>query len=284
MKTIVTGASGLLGREVFRVFKEQFTETVGTCFSRDNGVLHKIDLTDSKAVYDFVKSTRPDVIVHCAAERKPDVCSGNPEQAEELNVSATRQLSELSDEFNFKLVYISTDYVFDGTKAPYSTDDQPNPINFYGKTKLAGEKEVLKARQGVVVRVPILYGPTNNLNESAVTTLADKIESTDSIDNWAVRYPTLTTDIAKALVQISQKAESGIYHFSSSESFTKYEMTQIMAKLLNKPFSATPANEPLQDGAVRPYDCHLDTSKLQELGLDFKTEKFQQSIMKIFSE
>ena len=222
------------------------------------------------------------MIVHCAAERKPDVCSGNPEQAEKLNVSATAQLSQLSDKFKFKLIYISTDYVFDGTEAPYSTEDQPNPINFYGKTKLAGEKEVLKARQGVVVRVPILYGPTNDLNESAVTTLVNKIESTGTVDNWAVRYPTLTTDIAKALVQISQKAEPGIYHLSSSEPFTKYQMTKLMAKLLNRPLSAVPVTEPPSSGVIRPYDCHLTVSKLSEIGVSLVSTPFIDALHHIF--
>ncbi len=281
MKTIITGASGLLGREVFRLFTEQFPETVGTCFSRTDGVLHKIDLTNSQAVYDFVKSTKPDVIVHCAAERKPDVCSDKPEQAEELNVSATRKLAELSDEFGFKLIYISTDYVFDGSDAPYSVDDQPNPINFYGKTKLAGEKEVLKARQGVVLRVPILYGPTNNLNESAVTTLVNMIESKGEVDNWAIRYPTLTTDIAKALILLSQKAESGIYHFSSNEALTKYKMVQLMAKVLNKTVTAHPANEPPKDGVIRPYDCHLNTSKLQEIKIYPELTSFENALRSI---
>ncbi len=277
MKVVVTGASGLLGREIHRIFKESGHETVGTAFSRANQELHRLDLTDLEAVSDFIGKTRPELVVHAAAERKPDVCSEKPEQTANLNIEATKHLGVLSEQFGFQLIYISTDYVFDGTKPPYHVDDNPNPLNFYGKTKLAGEKKILEHPSSAVLRVPILYGPCDQLEEGAVTILAANLQKgIFEQENWATRYPTLTTDIAKVILDMavySRKQEqlTGIFHWSGDEAYTKYTMALTMAEIMGIDKSKViPINEP---GGTdpRPRDCHLDTSRLEELGICHRT-------------
>ncbi|MGL4854604.1 MAG: sugar nucleotide-binding protein, partial [Lentisphaeria bacterium] len=108
MKIVITGASGLLGREIYKILKQKFN-AIGTAFSRTNQDLVKLDLTDPIAVTAFLKNERPDVVVHAAAERKPDICDKTPEIANLINISATETLTALSKELQFHLIHISTD-------------------------------------------------------------------------------------------------------------------------------------------------------------------------------
>ena len=108
---------------------------------------------------DFILAQQPKVIVHAAAERRPDVSAEQPEQVLALNVESTRHLAQCAKEVGAYLIYISTDYVFDGTQPPYEVDDQPSPLNFYGETKLAGERALAEVMDDyAVLRVPVLYG------------------------------------------------------------------------------------------------------------------------------
>ncbi|GAA5897608.1 hypothetical protein JCM6882_003531, partial [Rhodosporidiobolus microsporus] len=165
MKVLVTGASGLLGRAVLAAFKAGGHEVRGTAFSRAGGDLVKLDLQDEKAVRAFFGEFEPEVVVHCAAERRPDAVEQNPEGAHHLNVLVPSLLSTLSisSPKPFFLIYISTDYVFPGN-APqpdgYEPLDDPSPTNAYGESKLRGEDRVLvgfkDGGKGCVLRVPVL--------------------------------------------------------------------------------------------------------------------------------
>lgn len=135
------------------------------------------------------------MVIHCAAERFPDKCASDPEGVKRLNVEASRKLASECNSRNILLIYISTDYVFDGKPeaAPYEADSPVNPPNFYGETKYAGEQAVLSAgKQSVVLRVPVLYGEVEKNKESAVNVLMDAVWSKETIemDHWSIRYPT----------------------------------------------------------------------------------------------
>ena len=138
--------------------------------------IRKLDLTDEAGVIGLFDELKPKALVHCAAERSPDVCSNDPDAALALNVTATRTLATACKQRNILLIYISTDYVFSGAEgeAPYEADAKTAPPNFYGESKLAGEKEVLE-QGGVVMRVPVLYGETERWGESAVNTLVEAV-------------------------------------------------------------------------------------------------------------
>ena len=168
-RCLITGASGLLGRALMRAFTAASTESkaaaavkwecTGAAFSRASKNLIKVDLRDAKAVRELVTKLKPNVIVHAAAERFPDKVEADKEAAQKLNVEATRELASAAKEVGAWLLYISTDYVFDGKASPYKTSDKPNPLNTYGALKLGGEQAVLKELpSAVVLRVPFLYG------------------------------------------------------------------------------------------------------------------------------
>jgi dTDP-4-dehydrorhamnose reductase len=244
-----------------------------------------------------------------AANRFPDSVEKDPEAARRLNVDSTASLATECANRGIVLIYISTDYVFPGREgeAPYAADAVPEPTNLYGQLKLDGEWEVLRAfksaaeegksGKGVVLRVPVLYGHVENKNngESAVNTLVDAIYKAQKepvkMDHWAKRFPTNTEDVARVLVSISEiytglspsKLPRGhslpeVLQFSSEDCYTKYEICKLLAEeilalSLEKMEPDTKGNEG-NIGTLRPYDCHLSTQELKDLGVDVNTQDF----------
>jgi dTDP-4-dehydrorhamnose reductase len=198
------------------------------------------------------------------------------------------------------LVYISTDYVFPGTEgeAPYEADAETNPPNMYGQLKRDGELVVLEATKqsgmGLVVRVPVLYGTANDNSESAVNTLVDAVwkaqdeNAAIKMDDWAQRYPTNTEDVARVLRDIVIKYLKNrdrilelpkILQFSSEDRMTKYEICQKFAEILGVSLKGMIPNKEGNDpnaSVQRPYDTHLSTKVLKDLGIDVSTVNFEQ--------
>ncbi|GAB1483005.1 SDR family oxidoreductase [Treponema sp.] len=291
MNILLTGASGLLGRSLMLDLEPLATgRLIGLAFSRAKNPLIRLDLTDEQAVRAAFAEWKPDLVVHAAAERRPDMVDGDPEAAERLNVRATELLAGLAAEKGCRIIYISTDYVFDGTKGPYKVDDEPNPLNAYGRMKLAGELAVRAAygdspgkaddkvsgkkagaQLWAIVRIPILYGRVESLSESPVTELAAKLIQGKSFkaEDWASRYPAHADDVSQAVVLIAERlisGEGGIYHFAGAECLTKFGMTQVMAKELKLDAGLALSDPTPPSGAPRPKDCKLDGSRLAALG------------------
>ena len=152
-------------------------DVLGLAHSRATEVLKKVDLLDFDETKRVVKNFKPHILIHAAAERRPDVVENDEETCMKLNVGVTKTLASAISELNSDagapehfMLYISTDYVFDGSSPPYKPHDEANPLNKYGKSKLAGE-QVMQAynSDGGILRVPILYGKVESLKESAVT-------------------------------------------------------------------------------------------------------------------
>ncbi|KAA1115532.1 hypothetical protein PGT21_036980 [Puccinia graminis f. sp. tritici] len=298
MKILISGGSGLLGRAVVDRFKhkdsEPHHEVTSLSFTRSGPGLEKVDLRDENLVSTLVHKLKPDVLIHCAAERRPDVAEGDPEGTQKLNVRVTEHLAELSNQIGFKMIYICTDYVFDGN-APsggYDVEATPNPTNFYGKTKLAGEQAMLNTvtnrGNAVSLRVPVLYGKAENNSESAINVLLDGVKKASEgqkvlMDDWATRFPTLVDDVAKVLVALAEYKEPlpPILHFSSEEEYTKYKISLVFAKLLKlseaeiKNLVAQPdPPQPAQGETMRPRDCRLSNRALASLGISVEQARF----------
>lgn len=273
---MITGATGLLGRAVV----QQLTlsnrhELIATGFSRSGVGINKLDLTDELALNDFIGSQQPDVILHCAAERRPDVSEQSPEAALALNLKATSTLAKAAKQQGAWVLYISTDYVFDGITPTYSENDVPNPVNFYGESKLRGEQVLLDiSNDFAVLRLPILYGQVEKVDESAVLVLLNQLldKKPQNVDHWAIRSPTSTQDIAMAIenmlaLKLDTKTINGIYHFSAEQSMSKYQMLLVLSELLGRDTQhLTAVSEPL-DSAKRPQDCTLSCQRLADLGI-----------------
>ncbi len=292
MRLLITGASGLLGRALWKeFFNNSFFKVTGIAYSRSRSPLVRLDLTDCAKVGEFLRNLNPRFIIHAAAERRPDVSEKNPQATDALNVCATENLAKIANELGAWMIFISTDYVFDGTQPPYRPDSPPNPINYYGKSKLAGEKAVWRTMQDAcVLRLPLLYGDVEFIEESAVTILAKflKMKRPVHIDHKAIRYPTLVDDVATVIRQIieyklNHPEFSGTFHWSGDESFTKYEMVKLMANIVGVRSDHLIADINPSCEAPRPQNCHLDSSELEKRGIGKRTP-FSKGIKKVLDK
>lgn len=281
------GASGLLGRaiagELASAPGAKDWRVVQTARSRADARRVKLDVLDHDAVRAFLRELAPDAIVVAAAERRPDVCENDPALARALNVDALRVIAAEARMLGAWVLSISTDYVFDGAAPPYFPDATPAPLNAYGQSKLDGERALLASDPAAcVLRLPLLYGPFTDWNESAVTSLtpaivrsADPANPPAPMDAWATRYPTLTCDVAvviRGMLEHHAKGAtiSGITHWSGDEPMTKFDIARRIARVLNVDAKLVAQHTPT-DATPRPRDCHLDSGRLETLGIGRRT-------------
>ncbi|XP_061104802.1 methionine adenosyltransferase 2 subunit beta isoform X1 [Conger conger] len=286
-RVLVTGATGLLGRAVYREFQNNGWHTLGCGYSRARPRFLKCNLMDEDAVRGVIQDFQPHVIVHCAAERRPDVVERHTEAAMNLNIHASATLAK--EAAGIFLIYVSTDYVFDGRNPPYGENDAPNPLNMYGKSKLEGEREVLRHNPtAAILRIPILYGEVERVEESAVTVLWNRVQEgveSSTVDHCQQRFPTYTGDVGRvcrlmADRRLQDPSLRGIFHYSGTEQMTKYEMACAIADAFSLPSShLIPLTEqPAGAGAQRPQNAQLECSRLQSLGLGVEPTPFRTAI------
>jgi dTDP-4-dehydrorhamnose reductase len=285
-KVAVIGASGLLGRALVDELAPQVGwHIVPTALRRATPSMTVLDVRDPVALEQFVIRETPDAIVIAAAERRPDICERDPALARALNVDAVRTLAAAANRCGAWVLSISTDYVFDGTHPPYRTDAVPAPLNAYGRSKLEGEQALAEtAHLGCVLRLPLLYGPITDWSESAVTSLVPAIAASTKagpdakpavMDAWAIRYPTFTPDVAHVIQQMLEchargATISGIAQWSGDEPMTKHEIALRLAHALHLDARIVPQYTPT-DATPRPYNCQLDASRLEALGIGRRT-------------
>ena len=273
-RVLLTGGSGLLGRQVLSVFRAACVPITGLCYSRPGSDLVQLDITNLAATRDLVKDLQPTVVIHAAAQRFPDKVEGDLEAAVRVNVEATKNLAEVCVETKCRMIYISTDYVFDGEHPPFFPDNKPRPLNKYGETKLAGEEVVLTTNPDfLVLRIPVLYGGVNTLGESAVTILLDVIRSGKKakMSSYEVRCPSHTQDIARILLDIVRRTPpGGIYQWCGLEKLSKWDMCKMISKETGLDISHL--EEVVGAGGTpRPRDVELDREKLRQLGIEHHT-------------
>lgn len=302
VNVLVTGGSGLLGRAVVNIFKEDSAlnesnikwNVVGLYNSRPREGLTKLDLTNNKEVLKFIEEFKPYAIIHCAAEKKVENVIKNFEASEQLNVGVTDNLAKISADKGIKFIYISTDYVFDGSMPPYKIDSKTNPLNKYAQTKLQGELATLNSHLNhCIVRVPVLYGPTekDGYSESAVNVLFNAVRKgvEYSVDDVQTRHPTHVHDVARYLKQLltfhlNQNDEKkspikGIFHCSAPEPFTKFTMSCHIADVMDQSKDHIfPDKSEKSNGPIRPMNPKLATEYSFNL-INFQTiMKFKDSI------
>ena len=223
----------------------------GTYFKNKKKKLHFLDLKDLDSIRGVMRNLKPDIIIHAGGLTNTDYCEKNPERALLINVKGTKNLLY---EFQGKMIYFSTDYVFDGVTGNYDEDSTPNPINHYGITKELAEQAVLKQDGNLVVRISGLYGhnPDNNrfidnFNQNSITAFDNLISS-----------PTYIPDIGNAINKL--KNLNGIIHFTGPESFSRYVFTINIINGLGLANKVIPLNyDYSQTFAKRPFNSSLST-------------------------
>jgi dTDP-4-dehydrorhamnose reductase len=220
MKIVIVGAGGRLGAALLREYRDNFDST---------GFNHaQLDLSNFDEIREKLGGTDFDVLINAAAFTNVDLCETEPDQAFRINAEAPRVLAEICGEKNAKLIHFSTDYVFDGEKrAPYTEEDEANPISVYGESKRAGENNVLAAEnRHLVVRVSWVFGPDR---PSFIDGMIKRAQENETVDAIADKFstPTYTQDVAKMLRQFfNGGGEGGILHFANAGKCSWQEYAQ----------------------------------------------------------
>jgi dTDP-4-dehydrorhamnose reductase len=214
MKILVTGAKGMLGQDLCPILEDSGAFVIETD-------VDSLDITNSKKVFEVLKSEKPDMVIHCAAYTNVDKAEDDLKTAELINVNGTENIAEACAKLDITLVYISTDYVFDGDGVePYTTEDLPNPINNYGATKYEGEEAIRSlCEKYYVVRTSWLYGHHGKNFVETMLSLADRQEV--KVVDDQVGCPTWTVELANGIVKLFSKPY-GTYHVCGSGFTTWY--------------------------------------------------------------
>ncbi len=265
---LITGFKGQLGYDLARELKERGEEEV---LPVD---IDEMDITDREQVMNLVKSYKPDVIFHCAAWTAVDKAEDMEEICTKVNVEGPKNLTDASIEVGAKIVYMSTDYIFDGKKKGlYTEEDKPNPMSVYGKTKYLGEEEIRRNPNHFITRISWVFGINGNNFIKTMLKLAENHDSLNVVDDQ-VGSPTYTVDLAKLLVEMAQTDKYGTYHvnndgYCSWAEFAKYIMesngktTKINPVSTEEYIKLTGTKQ-----AYRPRNSKLDKTKLKEAGFE----------------
>lgn len=271
MKILVTGKTGQLGHDLYELLKDK-EEVIAV--GRE-----EFDITDINSTQKFIKEYLPDVILHCAAYTKVDDCEKNKDLAYKVNAIGTGNIASICSDIGAKMVYISTDYVFDGRKnTPYLEFDTPNPLNVYGKSKLAGEeivKEILDKHY--IVRTSWLYGINGNNFVKTMLRLS-KERSIIKVVNDQHGIPTFTRDLAEGLYFLIKTDAYGTYHMTNSGETTWYEFAKKIFEIskinvMVEPITTEEYNAP----AVRPRYSVLDNYILK-LRFNYEMRNWEEGL------
>lgn len=227
MKVLVTGVNGQLGYDVVKELDKRGYQAIGV--DRE-----QMDLTSTQQIKECIGNIKPEAIIHCAAYTAVDKAEDEEELCRRVNAVATKDIAEYAKELDIPMIYISTDYVFDGTKdGEYTEDDIPNPINVYGKTKYEGEIYVQELLEKYyIVRISWVFGQNGNNFIDTMLRLSKEKDSLNVI-NDQVGSPTYTKDLAPLLVDMIETDKYGIYHATNEGYCTWYDFAKEIFKVAN---------------------------------------------------
>jgi len=270
MKILVTGANGLLGQKLVGLLRqEQAHRLIATGRKPPStpvlhGEFHVLDVTINNQVHSVLETSKPDVVIHTAAMTQVDQCETDQEACIANNVTAVEYLVAACRKNNIHLVHVSTDFIFDGSHGPLDEQAVPNPVNFYGASKLAAEKLIQSSNiHWSILRTVLVYGVTHDMSRSNIVLWVKKnLEEGKKIsvvnDQW--RTPTLAEDLAMGCFLAATKKATGIYNISGKDFLTPFDIAMKTADFfkldasLILPTNSTqftqPAKRPMKTGFI----------------------------------
>lgn len=291
--TLITGATGLLGTALVKENRRREKIKgvyLGNYEMRDTDQVNYIsaDVTDKDTLFKLFRNEKIDCIIHAAGIADTDRCERELELAYASNVIGTRNVIKLARMKKAKLVYISTNAVFDGKSAPYGEDDEPNPINSYGKIKLECERLVREQAEDYLIIRPILMYGINNPHERQgfFLWILEKLKKGEGINivNDVYENPVLSDWCADIIWRLIQKDAGGIYHLAGRDVLSRYQAAKIMAEVfsLDEHLLHPVSSDFFKDLAPRPKNSSYATVKIErELGV--KPPGFKEGML-IFRE
>ncbi|MCX8205491.1 MAG: dTDP-4-dehydrorhamnose reductase [Candidatus Nezhaarchaeota archaeon] len=269
MNVFITGASGLLGSKVAELAAKMGHKVYSGYLTREPsyGTPVRLDVRDEAALRRGFEAARPEVVIHTAALTDVDRCEVDRGLAWSINVKGTENVARLSKGHGAFLIYISTDYVFKGDRGMYKETDEPEPANYYGLTKLEGEREVAsRLSEFCIARSSVIYGarPASGKTNFALWVI-EKLRGNEVIDVVVDQWnsPTLNTNLAEMILEVAEKRLTGVYHLAGASRISRYDFARLLAETFNlnreliKPVTASK----LSWKAKRPQDSSLDVGK-----------------------
>lgn len=272
MRLLVTGSSGLYGSKLAALATERKYQ-VYSGYKRDqpaSGIPLHFDVSDKNQVEETFRKVNPEFVVHAAALTDVDRCELNKKLAWKINVEGTRNIAEAVNTRRAFLIYVSTDYVFNGETGMYKENDEPEPINYYGLTKLESEELVKNlVNEYCIVRPSVIYGSTiaagkinfalwvlNNLRSGKQVRIVT--------NQW--NSPTLNTSLAEMTLEIARRKLQGIFHLSGATRISRYDFAKFIAHVFNVDANLLSPSTIAEFSwtAKRPKDSSLDTTKAQQ--------------------
>ncbi len=289
IKILVTGSNGLLGQKLTMLLDaDPHVDVIATARERLNygltrGQFERLDVTRSEEVEKVITHTRPAAVIHTAAMTQVDQCETEIEKCWLNNVTAVKYLVQACEKTGAHLIHISTDFVFDGTDGPLDETAMPNPLSYYGKSKLAAEEIVQKSKLNwTILRTVLVYGITTDMSRSNIVLWVKKsLEEGKTInvvnDQW--RTPTLAEDLATGCMQAAKKKAKGIFHISGEEMMTPYDIAIRTAEFfaLNKDLIKKTDSTQFTQPARRPPKTGFIIEKAKR-ELDYQPHSFEEGL------
>lgn len=260
MKVFVTGAKGQLGHDVVNELEKRGHTAIGVD-------IEEMDITDKDAVKRVITQVSPEAVVHCAAYTAVDAAEEQAELCHRVNGLGTENIAEVCKELNCKLMYISTDYVFNGQGTrPWEPDDERAPLNVYGQTKYEGELAVEALEKYFIVRIAWVFGVNGKNFIKTMLNLGKTRDHLTVVDDQ-VGSPTYTYDLARLLVDMIETEKYGRYHATNEGVCSWYEFACEIFKKAGIEITVSPvSSNEYPAKAKRPQNSRMDKSKLKEMG------------------
>ncbi|MGV3585445.1 MAG: SDR family oxidoreductase [Adhaeribacter sp.] len=296
-KILITGSNGLLGQKLAQLLVHN-AEIDLIATSRGQNKLSELlpelhfislDVTDAQQVEKIISVERPTHIIHTAAMTNVDECELNQEACWLLNVEAVQYLVNACEKYKVHLIHLSTDFVFDGEAGPYNEEAQPNPISYYGQSKLAAEKIVqASAVKWAIIRTVLVYGVVHDYGRTNIVLwVKNSLEAKKNIQvvNDQFRTPTLAEDLAMGCWLVVQHNAEEIFHISSKETLTPYKMALQVAEYFNldKAYITKADASNFSQPAKRPPRTGFNITKAEKI-LGFKPHNFSEGIAVVASQ
>lgn len=269
-RAVIFGASGLIGSHLLRVGHRKGASVVGTCYSNCMPGLRRLDITDANAVSSLLRALDPGVIFLPAANPNVDLCETEPERTRRVNVEPVRTVATIAARTRSRVVFYSSDYVFDGQGGPYSEADIPAPICEYGQQKLEAETVLreLLPDQHLILRVTVVYGwehQGKNFVARLVRTLREGMQMRVPSDQ--VGSPTLVDDIASASWALAEAGAKGTFHLAGPDLLDRFEFARRAAASfgLDAGLVQPVSTSELRQAAPRPLQAGMISAKAETL-------------------
>lgn len=294
MRILITGSNGFLGHYLIHHLLK--TDHVITATGRGGSrlsfptttsfVYKQMDFTNDDEVKSVFENCKPDVVVHCGAMSKPDECELHKEKAHLVNVTGTEILLKHASSVKSHFIFLSTDFVFNGLKGMYTEDDATDPVNYYGHTKVTGEKLVNEYPfDWTIVRTILVYGRPLSGKDNILTIVRKKIQNGEvyRVFDDQERTPTYVEDLVKAIVNIISKKATGIFHISGKEKYTPYELALKTVKYLklDESLLIRAQKGDFIEPAMRPPKTGFNIVKAESI-LDYTPIDFNEGLKKTF--